>query len=345
MLLLVVVIAFGVGAIFAERAFAGKVDLFLFGLGLLTATLLLIAMPLGYWLYCHRTLRYTADRNAITIIWGGVRHVIPVQNTVVIAASDIAEPLRETRWRGVRWPGYSIGLATLSNFPLPNFTPAPEGDLSLPALEASKSASLAALPASASAATTTVVEAAEPEPAPPSATLSPITATVYATQPLANCLFVCTPAQVYAISPHDGQQFAAEVRVRQALGSTDVPLEATYQRGLRSNPFWRDRAAQVAILIGIVINLGLFAYLCASFTQMTDIRSLPMHWNSNGQVDYIGQRAEIFRLPLFGLISLGVAVGAGLWVGRNDRGAARFLYAGVAAVQIIFWAAVINILA
>ena len=72
---------------------------------------------------------------------------------------------------------------------------------------------------------------------------------------------------------------------------------------------------------------------------------MAMHWTTTGEPDHIAQRVEIFRLPLFGFAALLGDVVLGIWLGLHDRLVARFLYAGGAAVQIIFWAAAINIAA
>jgi len=67
-----------------------------FGLGLLFA----------YWTYSLGTLRYTLDRNALTIIWGDIRQTIPVaQIERLIPGRELANP----HIAGVSWLGHHVG--------------------------------------------------------------------------------------------------------------------------------------------------------------------------------------------------------------------------------------------
>ena len=337
-------LAVGVGVTFAQRAAAGQVSLLLFALGLLTGLLLLVAGLLGYWLAALRGLRYAADRNAITIQWGEVRQVIPIQAAAILTSNELeGQAVRRTGWRGVHWPGYYAGTATLHGLPLPLYptpvTASGEVDLSTLALAASPANVTLALEGGATQAT--AAQVAVPSTNPPPALANPQPVLVYASRPLADWLYVCTPSQVYAISPSNPAQFAEEVRIRQSLGPTEEVAQAVYHSGLRGNPFWDDRVAQAVILLALAINIALFAYLCASFFDLPP--NVELHWNTGGQPDVIGRRLDLFRLPLYGLVALVTDIAVGLWLARRERMVARFLYAGAAAVQIVFWAAVINI--
>lgn len=59
-----------------------------------------------YWTWGCYTLRYTVDRNALTIRWGGVRQVVPLDNIERLVPGDDAD---ESRIEGVTWLGHHIG--------------------------------------------------------------------------------------------------------------------------------------------------------------------------------------------------------------------------------------------
>lgn len=71
-----------------------------FGLGLLFA----------YWTYSLGTLRYTLDRNALTITWGDIRQMVPMsQIERLVPGRELPNP----RVAGVSWLGHHIGRAEI----------------------------------------------------------------------------------------------------------------------------------------------------------------------------------------------------------------------------------------
>lgn len=59
-----------------------------------------------YWTWGCRSLRYTVDRNALTIIWGGVRQVVPLANIERLVPGDDVD---DNRIEGVSWMGHHVG--------------------------------------------------------------------------------------------------------------------------------------------------------------------------------------------------------------------------------------------
>ena len=84
------------------------------GMGLyLTVLLLVLSLALlglwGYWYYDLITLRYHLDRNALTIVCGTSRQVVPIKAIQRIVPGDTLEVSR--RFHGIGWPGYMRGHA------------------------------------------------------------------------------------------------------------------------------------------------------------------------------------------------------------------------------------------
>jgi len=67
-----------------------------------------LAAIYGYWTWSCSSLAYVVDRNALTIRWGGLRQIIPLENIErLIPAGGGAAP----RIEGVSWPGHHVGRA------------------------------------------------------------------------------------------------------------------------------------------------------------------------------------------------------------------------------------------
>ena len=86
------------------------VDVTSFLLGLwLAVSLPLLAVAL-YWAYASLRLRYRLDRNALTIVWGASRQVVPLARLERVVTTDDLEG----KWRrGLRWPGQLIGVVEM----------------------------------------------------------------------------------------------------------------------------------------------------------------------------------------------------------------------------------------
>jgi len=75
------------------------------------ALLVILSLPLltllGYLVYGLFNLHYQLHRNALTIVWGATRHIIPMGDIrEVVRGEDVGE---EIKVRGIRWPGYMLG--------------------------------------------------------------------------------------------------------------------------------------------------------------------------------------------------------------------------------------------
>jgi hypothetical protein len=162
-----------------------------------------------------------------------------------------------------------------------------------------------------------------------------------ATRPLAEQLLLVTPGQAFAISPHDPDGFVSAFESRQKLGPNRL-LDQTVRRARWLTwSLWTDQTAWVLLGAAVVVNLGLFGYLCLRFPGL-DFQ-LPLHFNSMGQPDRIGTKIELFALPIIGLIILGTNLGLGLLLYRRERAGSYLLWGAAAAVQALFWLAAFSI--
>jgi hypothetical protein len=164
----------------------------------------------------------------------------------------------------------------------------------------------------------------------------------YASRPLTQQLILVTDGPALAISPVDPQGFLEAFGRRRELGPNTL-----LERGVRHSRWltwslWTDQAASALLGAGLFINLGLFGYLSARYPGL-DLQ-LPLHFNSLGQADRIGTKAELFSLPIIGLIIFGANLILGLILYRRARAGAYLLWGASAAAQALLWLAAFSIL-
>lgn len=162
-----------------------------------------------------------------------------------------------------------------------------------------------------------------------------------ATRPLRDQLLLVAPGLAFAISPRDPAGFLAAFSARQELGPNRL-LEREVRRARWLNwQIWTDRTAWLLLGAAVVVNLGLFGYLCVRFPGL-DLQ-LPLHFNAQGQADRIGTKMELFALPIIGLIILGTDLVLGLALYRRERAGSYLLWGAAAAAQALFWLATFSI--
>jgi len=85
----------------------GPISLASFFIALAVAVSVPFLALLGYWLYGFFSLRYRLDRNALTIIWGATRQIVPMASIQRVVRGEELEG--EVEVEGVHWPGYWVG--------------------------------------------------------------------------------------------------------------------------------------------------------------------------------------------------------------------------------------------
>ena len=163
----------------------------------------------------------------------------------------------------------------------------------------------------------------------------------YATAPPRDQVLLATSAATYLLAPRDPAAFLAALAARQALGPTQALPEGSVPAAWAGHPLLRDRRAAGLLIAGLLLNLGLFAYLAWTLPGLP--ASLALHWNPQGDPDRIGQATELLTLPVIALGLWGANLVLGGVLHVRARAAALLLYGGAGVVQIVFWAAVLTI--
>jgi hypothetical protein len=88
------------------RGLYSDVDLGVVPLYIIATVLFFFGLLFAYWTYSLGTLRYTIDRNALTIAWGDIRQTVPLaQIERLVPGRELPNP----HVAGVSWMGHHVG--------------------------------------------------------------------------------------------------------------------------------------------------------------------------------------------------------------------------------------------
>lgn len=167
----------------------------------------------------------------------------------------------------------------------------------------------------------------------------------YATRPLQRQLLLVTESVAYALSPVDLSNFTDCLEALRVLDRESPDETPKSDLGFLNWEFWRDRVAQITLIIAIVLNMALFAFLCASYNDLPAL--VPIHFDRYGIVDIMGPQAKLFVLPFLGLFAwmFNGALGWFFYQERRERPISLALWGAAVVVQLIAWIALLRLLA
>ncbi len=229
------------------------------------------------------TLEYWVDRDAVTLVWGTTRQIVPlaqIRRVITAPQDQSAAPSRP--WH---WPCANRRRIEYAQLGIVN---------------------------------------------------------AYATQPLAEQIVLVTDFESYSLSPADRQGFLQALQDRFALGGRILQAELR-RPPIWTWPLWRDRFALFLIGAGLLGMLVMFGALCFRYPHLS--ADLPLHFDVNGLPDRIAPKADLFTLPVIGLLIWLANTTVGIWLYRRvQQGAAYLLWGGALAVQGIAGLALFNLM-
>ena len=99
---------FVVALVLVVRGLTQDISLGVISLYIAASVFFFIGLLFAYWTYSLGTLRYTLDRNALTITWGDIRQMVPMsQIERLVPGRELQNP----HVAGVSWLGHHIGRA------------------------------------------------------------------------------------------------------------------------------------------------------------------------------------------------------------------------------------------
>jgi hypothetical protein len=159
----------------------------------------------------------------------------------------------------------------------------------------------------------------------------------YATLPAARHVLLVTPGLAYAISPSDPEAFIRQLEQRRDMGPTQSVEQSSHRPAFVSWAFWADWTARSLLVSGGLTAAALFGRLCWRYPALPE--RLALHFDAQGQIDRVGQRGELFVLPVIGLIVLVTNVVLGFLLYRRERVGSYLIWGSVVAVHVLLWLA------
>ncbi|HLY66375.1 MAG TPA: DUF1648 domain-containing protein, partial [Chloroflexota bacterium] len=90
-----------------------------------------------------------------------------------------------------------------------------------------------------------------------------------------------------------------------------------------------------------LLDLAIWLYIGLRQRMLPEV--LPIHYNSAGQVDRIGVRAQLFILPVIGLLALALNAVLGYFIGRRAQQLAYLLLSVSLLVQVLIIGAAVQL--
>lgn len=162
---------------------------------------------------------------------------------------------------------------------------------------------------------------------------------LYTTRSVANSLIIRTPAGAYAISPGDPAGFVQEFEQRRRLGATKTVERKLERSRIFFYAFWDNRVIRYAMLTAFLLNLLLFGLLSAYYPPPG--ASVPIRYDSAGEIANLGERYQLLSLPLVALGLSLLNLGLGLLIFRRSPTGAQLLQVGSVVVQVLFGVALL----
>ncbi|MCB0184644.1 MAG: hypothetical protein KDE31_10280 [Caldilineaceae bacterium] len=167
--------------------------------------------------------------------------------------------------------------------------------------------------------------------------------TLFATQPLAQCLLLETSAMTFVISPEAEEDFLIALQERYRMGASQP---ATIEQ-LRTTTLERivgpGQTGPILLGAGLLGVLLLFGILMIQFPDLPN--PLPVRYTRDGLPDLVQDKDLLFRLPLIGLFAWIVN---GLWgmlmAWRRQPIGAYLLWSGTIVVQAFLLMALRSVL-
>jgi len=164
----------------------------------------------------------------------------------------------------------------------------------------------------------------------------------YATVRPQEQVFVATQGLVYGISPIDRDDFLESLQKRLQMGPTQVMEQSSKRPTMLSWTIWQDWLGLSLWAGSILAILALIGLLCFKFPTLPLL--LPLHFDTAGRPDRLGDRVQIFIVPLIGLLTLLLNGVLGGLLYRRERLVSYLLWGGTFLVQVLVWTATIGIL-
>lgn len=146
-------------------------------------------------------------------------------------------------------------------------------------------------------------------------------------------LYIVTTEESYALTVLDQAAFAEAIQARASLGPVTAVAQRSEATGIAALPFWRDRVAVTAVVLGALATVVLWAYL---FTQYPGLPAvIQLNFPVLGGVLRVGDKSELLKIAYLGAGVLALNSVVGIAVHARERAAGLWLLASSGMLQAV----------
>ncbi len=156
--------------------------------------------------------------------------------------------------------------------------------------------------------------------------------TLFATQPLPNCLLLDTKERRFALSPATEAEFLDALQDRYQLGPSQPLAVEQVHLSPMAHLVGPGRVGPILLGLGLLGVLVLFGVLMVRFPELPN--PLPVRFTRDGLPELVRDKDVLFRLPVIGLFAWVINGAWGVFmVWRKQPVGAYLLWSGTIVVQ------------
>ncbi|MEZ4730924.1 MAG: PH domain-containing protein [Caldilineaceae bacterium] len=158
--------------------------------------------------------------------------------------------------------------------------------------------------------------------------------TLYATQPLSQCLLLDTGEAVFAISPTPQAEFLEILQERFRMGAVQALQPSRTRTSTLARLFGSTQVGPLLLGLGLLGVLTLFGVLMVQFPDLPN--PLPTRYSPDGLPEIVRDKQVLFRLPVIGLFAWLVNGVWGMWMNVRRQPVGAYLLWGSTVVVHLF---------
>lgn len=158
--------------------------------------------------------------------------------------------------------------------------------------------------------------------------------TLFATQPLSDCLLLDTGEAVFAISPTPQNEFLDILQDRFRMGTVQALQPSQMRTSTLARLFGSAQVGPILLGLGLLGVLTLFGVLMIQFPDLPN--PLPTRYSPDGLPEIVRDKQVLFRLPIIGLFAWLVNGAWGMWMNIRRQPVGAYLLWGSTVVVHLF---------
>ena len=160
-----------------------------------------------------------------------------------------------------------------------------------------------------------------------------------------SAVVVTAAHRAYAITPADlpgfRSQLVTQLEAAPKDGHVEAPGPVSEGTLIPAVPLLRDRICLIMLSAAVVVLVVSFAYVASKLGELP--ASIPLHFGTTGQPDMVVPKVDALRIPIIGMVILGVnwLVAAAVHAWQRDAG--RMLVGATLFVELVTLMAILRV--